>query len=114
MQMTKDEIKANILQAKDQRAQIKICAELNACGEEKIKEILREYHVDLRTLRGSVSIREKKPKAITPASDIDKTFLQLYNRVNELMAQKEAIVKELSEIKLQVVKIGRAIDGEEV
>ena len=114
MQMTDSEVKVNILQAADQKAQIKICAELNDTTEECIKEIIKKQGVDLRTLRGANNFNKgKKKPAPEPAPDIDKTFLQLYNRVNELMAQKEAIIKELSEIKLQIVKINKAIDGEE-
>ena len=40
MQMTDGEVVLNIMQAKDQKAQISICADLNCCSEEKIKEIL--------------------------------------------------------------------------
>lgn len=115
MQMNESEIKANVLQAKDQKAQIQICADLNAIPVSKVKEILRKQGVDLRTLNGSRDMRRKTSKVEVPeGNDTDKTFLQLFNRVNELMAQKEAIVKELSEIKLQITKISKAIDGEEV
>ena len=115
MQMTDSEVKVNILQAADQKAQIKICAELNDTTEECIKEIIKKQGVDLRTLRGANNFNKgKKQPAPEPAPDTDKALLQLFNRVNELMAQKEAIIKELSEIKLQIVKINKAIDGEEV
>lgn len=51
MQMTDREVVLNIMQAKDQKAQISICADLNCCSEEKIKEILKAQGVDLRTLK---------------------------------------------------------------
>ena len=51
MQMTDGEVVLNIMQAKDQKAQISICADLNCCSEEKIKEILKAQGVDLRTLK---------------------------------------------------------------
>ena len=47
MQMTESEIKTNILQAKDQIKQIPICAQVNACSVDKIKEILKKQGVDL-------------------------------------------------------------------
>ena len=115
MQMTDSEVKVNILQAADQKAQIKICAELNDTTEECIKEIIKKQGVDLRTLRGANNFNKgkKKQPAPEPAPDTDKALLQLFNRVNELTAQKEAIIKELSEIKLQIIKINKVIDGEE-
>lgn len=57
MQMSEREIKNDVLQAADQRAQIRICAELNAVPVERIKEILKEQGVDLRLLKGA-----QKPK----------------------------------------------------
>jgi fructose-1,6-bisphosphatase len=51
MQMTDGEVVLNIMQAKDQKAQISICADLNCCSEERIKDILKAQGVDLRTLK---------------------------------------------------------------
>lgn len=51
MQMTESEVKANVLQARDQKAQVQICAELNAVPVEHIKEILKAQGVDLRKLK---------------------------------------------------------------
>ena len=51
MQMTDGEVVLNILQAKDQKAQISICADLNCCSEDRIKEILKKEGIDLRTLK---------------------------------------------------------------
>ena len=51
--MTDGEIKTSVMQAKDQRAQIKICAELNDISEEEVKSILRQQGVDLCGLRGA-------------------------------------------------------------
>lgn len=112
MQMTESEIKTNILQAKDQKKQIHICAELNCCSVNKIKEILRKQRVDMRTLKGSNDANKGRRKP-DPDTDTDKTFLQLFNRVNELTAQREAITSELCVIKAQLVKIMYAIDGGE-
>lgn len=120
MQMTESEIKTNILQAKDQMKQIPICAQVNACSVDKIKEILKKQGVDLRTLKGEKpnnrgrNWRKKPAPEKAPASDNDKTFLQLFNRVNELTAQREAITSELLTIKAELIKIVSAIDkGEE-
>lgn len=46
MVMSESEVKANVLQAKDQKAQIKICAELNNTfqGEEALKRQEYEYN----------------------------------------------------------------------
>ena len=118
MEMTDREVKLNIMQAKDQKAQIAICAQLNNCSEDVIKDILRKQGVDLRTLLGT-SYR-KAPEVVPlpyipekePAPSIDSSFEALYNRVTELMEQKKAIVKELCEIKLQMLKIQRAMAEE--
>lgn len=115
MQMTESEIKTNILQAKNQIAQIPICAQLNGVGVEKIKEILKRQGVDLRTLKGTAPKRGWKVIPAEPASDPvqdnEKIILQLFNRVNELTAQREAINDELYKIKAEIVKIVTAIDG---
>lgn len=115
MQMTESEIKTNILQAKDQIAQIPICAQLNGIGVEKIKEILKRQGVDLRTLKGTAPKRGWKVIPAEPASDPvqdnEKIILQLFNRVNELTAQREAITSELLTIKAELIKMVSAIDG---
>lgn len=117
MQMTESEIKTNILQAKDQIAQIPICAQLNGVSIEKVKDILRKQGVDLRTLKGPAGRKgwkvvpvEKDPEP-APAQDNEKIILQLFNRVNELTAQREAITSELLTIKAELIKMVSAIDG---
>ena len=119
MQMTESEIKTNILQAKDQMKQIPICAQVNACSVDKIKEILKKQGVDLRTLKGEKPTnrgrnwRKKPAPEAVSAQNNDKTFLELFNRVNELTAQREAISAELLTIKAELVKIVSVIDGGE-
>jgi hypothetical protein len=111
--MTESEIKTNILQAKDQMKQIPICAQVNACSVDKIKEILKKQGVDLRALKGERPNRmknHKKKMVQVSVTDNDKTFLELFNRVNELTAQREAINAELLTIKAELVKIMSAID----
>lgn len=115
MQMTDGEVKTNILQAKNQIAQIVICAELNGVSTEKIKGILRKQGVDLRTLKGNSSWARKEKAtapAPEPAVDNEKIIMQLFNRVNELTVQREAITSELLTIKAELIKMVSAIDGE--
>ena len=45
------------------------------------------------------------------AKDDEKIILQLFNRVNELKAQREAINSELLTIKAELIKMVSAIDG---
>lgn len=113
MQMTDSEVKTNVLQAKNQIAQIVICAELNGVSTEKIKDILRKQGVDLRTLKGNSSnywVKKEKTVDPVPASDNDKIILQLFNRINELKAQREAITSELFTIKVELIKMTNAIN----
>ena len=116
MQMTESEIKTNIMQAKDQIAQIPICAQLNGVSIDTIKDILRKQGVDLRTLKGPAGRKGWKVVPVepapdpAPAQDNEKIILQLFNRVNELTAQREAINAELLTIKAELVKIMSAID----
>lgn len=116
MQMTDSEIKTNILQAKNQIAQIVICAQLNGISVDKIKAILRKQGVDLRTLKGNCAYTlkgNKEEPVPEPAPDKDKIILQLFNRINELTAQREAITSELLTIKTELIKMVSAIDGGE-
>ena len=114
-EITQDEaglIVRNVLNAKDRKAQVKIEAQLHDTSEDVVKELLRADGNDLRSLLNGGS-RKKKQPAPEPAPDTDKALLQLFNRVNELTAQRDAIVKELCEIKTQIIMINKAIDGEE-
>lgn len=63
LDMTDEEIKRSVLGAADQKAQIKIVAELNATTEGVIKDKLKAQGVDLRSLRGAVKKQhtERKP-----------------------------------------------------
>lgn len=115
MQMTESEIKANIMQAKDQKAQIGICAELNDCSAEQIKEILREQGVDLRSLKGNTDGRRsngiKSTKTETPRSDVSGALTALTARVAELIKQKRDIEDELVAIDVQLNRIEDLIAG---
>ena len=118
MQMTDGEVVMNIMQAKDQRGQITICADLNCCSEEKIKDILKAQGVDLRSLKGvkrhidhgTKHKPHKEPANVkkNPAN-ADITVAQacatLIARVAELAKQKKAIEKELEEIEAQIGRV---------
>lgn len=130
MQMTDGEVLLNIKQAKDQKAQISICADLNCCSEEKIKDILKAQGVDLRSLRGATKKRvaETKPhepkKIESPAAStngggeakpqqnpIAAALATLHSRVAELRKRKEAIEDELAAINIQLNRISDNIAG---
>lgn len=68
--MTDGEIKTSVMQAKDQRAQIRICTELNDISEEEVKSILRQQGVDCRTLRGAQS---RKYNRTTSKPEVEQT-----------------------------------------
>ena len=98
MQMTDGEVVMNIMQAKDQRSQITICADLNCCSEEKIKDILKAQGVDLRSLRGATKKRVaetkphepkkiKSPAASTNGGGRSKTAAESHCRCSRNAAQ---------------------------
>lgn len=62
MQMTDGEVVMNVMQAKDQKAQISICADLNDCSEENIKDILKAQGIDLRALKSEKKKRVAETK----------------------------------------------------
>ena len=114
MQMTEGEIKTNILQAKDQRAQIKICAELNAVDEDEIKSILRVQGVDIRTLKGSneggrasrakrQSVPKQKVEELKAApaesyAEADESVEQIGRRIRELVTIRDSAEAELKRL----------------
>lgn len=125
MQMTDGEVVLNIMQAKDQKAQITICADLNCCSEEKIKDILKAQGVDLRSLKGAAKPRiphgvknkphkkpanaEKNPaNASSEGITVAQACAALIARVAELRRQRKAIDEELEGIEEQ---IGRVSDN---
>ncbi len=61
MQMSNEEIVKNYREAKDKAKQLGILAELNACDEQKIKDILTEGGIDYRSFP-----RSRKEKAAAP------------------------------------------------
>ena len=98
MQMTESEIKVNVLQAKNKRAQIKICADLNDTTEDVIKGILKKQGVDLRALNNFPSKKQKKQAETN-------YFTALNNRISELLAQRKAVDDELANIKAELINL---------
>lgn len=120
MQMTDGEVVMNIMQAKDQRGQITICADLNCCSEEKIKDILKAQGVDLRSLKGVKrhidhgtkhkphKMPYKEPEIIPcpPANAEKKSPLaELNERIESLIKQKAGIESEIEDLRTQLTKM---------
>lgn len=116
MQMTDGEVVLNIMQAKDQKAQISICADLNCCSEDRIKEILKKEGIDLRTLKTvkkqidhgtkhKIPANVKKNPANAEKITVAQACATLVARVAELAKQKKAIEKELEEIEAQIGRV---------
>ena len=144
--MANDEIVVRYKQAKDKGAQVKILADLNACPVERIIGILTANGIDSRNfnrLRGKLKKeaeqkadkpeeeRQKKPYKkpeiipVPPAKEpepeavsVPKAFETLFNRVSELLKQKEEvekqrenIVEELAQIDVMLNRIEDYIAG---
>lgn len=117
MQMTDGEVVMNVMQAKDQKAQISICADLNCCTEERIKDILKAQGVDLRSLKGAVKPRvphgvkhkpHKKPANAkkNPANAEKKSpIAELNERIESLIKQKAGIESEIEDLRAQLTKM---------
>lgn len=112
MVMSDKEVKLNVLQAKDPRAQIKICAELNATTQAHIKDILREQGVDLRAFNG------KQPKAavsetVSEAVKAPEAPIQaIKSKIDSLLRQRAGIDSELADLKAMLTEIIDSIGGE--
>ena len=118
MKMTVNEVKRNVLGAKNQRGQIQICADLNQVDKQIIIEMLKEAGVDLRKLRGSTNhpagtkkpgTANKKQKPEEPKKLVEKTasdpFAQIHFKMAELIKRKQEIDAELSKLKDQTFEI---------
>lgn len=109
MQMTDGEVVMNIMQAKDQRGQITICADLNCCSEEKIKDILKAQGVDLRSLKGvkrHIDHGTKHKPHKKPANAEKKSpIAELNERIESLIKQKAGIESEIEDLRAQLTKM---------
>lgn len=133
MQMTDGEVVMNVMQAKDQRGQITICADLNCCSEERIKDILKAQGVDLRSLKGEKKhidhgtkhkprkVPYKKPEIIpappvnaekNPANAENKSPLaELNDRIDSLVRQRAGIDDEINYLKAELTKMIDMLTG---
>ena len=126
MQMTESEVLRNIFDAADQKAQIKICAQLNAVSEDDIKEILEKNGVDLRKLKTerkknihginhkSRKKPYKKPEIIPcpPANAEKKSPLaELNERIDSLVRQRAGIDDEINYLKAELTKMIDMLTG---
>lgn len=126
MQMTDGEVVMNVMQAKDQRGQITICADLNCCSEEKIKDILKAQGVDLRSLKGANKhidhgtkhkprkVPYKKPEIIpAPPANAEKKspLAELNERIDSLVRQRAGIDDEINYLKAELTKMIDMLTG---
>lgn len=102
MQMTESEIKANVLQAADQRAQVLICAQLNAVPVARIKEILKEQGVDLRELKGI-----QKPKQRIAETKSQKDRKKYTRKLNPEEIVPDRLQGALAAIRQEIAEINR-------
>ena len=109
MQMTESEVKVNVLQAKDQRAQVKICAQLNAVGEDVIRDILRKQGVDLRRLTGSSKLTQSKTRSSRPAKNADEKQITIADVVAVIKAQIAEINRQQYELDMRKADLYRTI-----
>ena len=116
MQMTESEVLRNIFDAADQKAQIKICAQLNAVSEDDIKEIFKKNGVDLRKLKTEKkkNIHGIKHKPHTNPANVKKNpvnaekkspLAELNERIESLIKQKAGIESEIEDLRAQLTKM---------
>lgn len=96
MQMTESEIKRNVLDAADQKAQVQICADLNETTKDEIKRILIRNGVDLRRLKGTVKkhLSESKPRKKRIESSEKKQLTPVEQAVAVIRAEIEEINRQ--------------------
>lgn len=119
MVMSESEVKANVLQAKDQKAQIKICAELNNTCEKEIRDILKAQGVDLRKLKGLNTrhyvrtAKANKKQAVTQQSAPaqESPISAIRNKIDSLLKQRAGIDDELTDLKTMLTELIDSIGG---
>lgn len=114
MQMTESEIKRYVLDAADQKAQVKICAELNATDVETIRGILKHQGVDLRRLRGAVKKRIVDTKPRTKSSKktesaADKQQITVAQACVAIRAELERINQQQYELDMRKADLYKKI-----
>ena len=101
MQMTNEEIIRDFQQAKRKREQITILAQLNACTEDQIYEILHAAGLNAKRPKHTAKAPAKPVKANTAAELLGQEkpdFTALSARVSYLVARRREIDKEMQEL----------------
>lgn len=101
MQMTDYEVKRNVLDAADQKAQIGICAQLNDVDESVIRDKLKSQSVDLRHLKGAVKKQHVERKPRTKAANVEKKSANAEDK------QPTSVGDAVAAIKAQIAEINR-------
>ena len=102
MQMTNEEIIRDFQQAKRKREQITILAQLNACTEDQIYEILHAAGLNAKRPKHTAKAPAKPVKANTAAELLGQEkpdFTALSARVSYLVARRREIDKEMQELR---------------
>ena len=102
MQMTNEEIIRDFQQAKRKREQITILAQLNACTEDQIYEILHAAGLNAKRPKHAAKAPVKPVKANTAAELLGQEkpdFTALSARVSYLVARRREIDKEMQELR---------------
>lgn len=116
MDMNRDEIVVRYRQAKHKAEQIKILADLNACGVDDIIQVLTDSGINLRgmnKIRGKLSAIQDEPipapvenaQPIPEPTAIDNALAVIKNQIDDINAQisvleqrKQAIIGKLKDI----------------
>lgn len=102
MQMQNEEIVRSYRQAKRKREQITILAQLNACTEDQIYEILHAAGLNAKRPKHAAKAPAKPVKANTAAELLGQEkpdFTALSARVSYLVARRREIDKEMQELR---------------
>ena len=106
MDMTEDEIVVRYRQAKKKGEQIKILADLNACGVDVIKGILEEHGISRKELGGVIRWMNAKPTE--PVEPVDELVIEPVEE-EPTPTEPTAIDKALDVIKTQIDDINAQI-----
>lgn len=101
MQMTDYEVKRNVLDAADQKAQVGVCAQLNDVDESVIRDKLKSQGVDLRHLKGAVKKQHVERKPRTKAANVEKKSANAEDKQPTLAEAVAAIKAQIAEINRQ-------------
>lgn len=102
MEMQNEEIVRSYRQAKRKREQVTILAQLNACTEDQIYEILHAAGLIVRRPKHAAKAPAKPIKANTAAELLGQEkpdFTALSARVSFLVARRREIDKEMQELR---------------